>query len=80
MLGTGATGLVLQDKSEKVINGQQKRLCKAAGVNIPHNALRHSYGSHHLVHYDKPSATALEMGHHSPQMTFKAYRRAVTKV
>ena len=73
-------GPVLQGYSENYILGCQRKLCKAAGVNIPSNALRHSYGSHHLVHYNKPSATALEMGHYTAQMTFKAYRRAVTKV
>ena len=80
LLAAGATGLVLQGASEDVINGLQQKLCEAAGVAIPQNALRHSYGSHHLVHYDNAGNTATEMGHYSAQMTFAAYRRAVTKV
>ena len=58
----------------------QKKLAEAAGITIPHNALRHSFGSHHLVHHASDGNTATEMGHHSAQMTFQAYRRAVTKV
>jgi len=78
MLEAGATGLVLGGSDLRNVSRRKSKLRNLSGVDIPHNALRHS--SHHLVHYDKPSATALEMGHHSPQMTFKAYRRAVTKV
>ena len=80
MLEAGATGLVLGGSDLRNVSRRKGKLRNLSGVDIPHNALRHSYGSHHLVHYDKPSATALEMGHHSPQVTFKAYRRAVTKV
>ena len=46
---------------------------------ILQNAMRHSYGSHHLEKWDNSNKTALEMGHHSPQVTFNHYRRAVTK-
>jgi len=80
MLDGGATGPVLLGCETEHIVSLQKKLAEAAGVTIPHNALRHSYGSHHLVHYASDGNTAAEMGHHSAQMTFKAYRRAVTKV
>ena len=50
-----------------------------AGCRIKRNALRHSYGSHHLVDFQKPEITATEMGHASPTQTFKAYRKAVLK-
>ena len=80
MLDDGATGPVLLGCAREHITSLQKRLAKAAGITIPHNALRHSYGSHHLVHHASDGNTAAEMGHHSAQMTFKAYRRAVTKV
>lgn len=50
-----------------------------ATQRVPRNALRHSYGSHHLVGYGNPAGTAMEMGHYSPQQTFAAYRRAVKK-
>lgn len=52
---------------------------RKAGVTPEDNALRHSYGSHHLVAFAKPQHTALQMGHHSPQVTFNAYRRAVSE-
>ena len=55
------------------------RVNTAAGVRIPRNGLRHSFGSHHLVAYNNPSVTATEMGHLGPQQTFKAYRKAVLK-
>ena len=41
--------------------------------------LRISYASHHLVHPASPEQTATEMGRWSPQQTYDAYRRAVTK-
>ena len=41
--------------------------------------MRHSFGSHHLVHFEKADTTATEMGHIGPQQTFKAYRKAVLK-
>jgi len=80
MLDNGATGPVLKGYGSKDVYTIQRRLCKAAGVNIPNNVLRHSFGSHHLVHYASDGNTAAEMGHHSAQMTFQAYRRAVHKV
>jgi len=80
MLGDGATGLVLHGTSPSDRSRAKKRLCRTAGVTIPRNALRHSYGSHHLVHHASEGNTAAEMGHYTAQMTFKAYRRAVTKV
>ena len=52
---------------------------KKAGYRIPKNGLRHSFGSHHLVYYQNGDNTANEMGHVGPQMTFKAYRKAVLK-
>ena len=50
-----------------------------AGCRIKPTALRHSYGSHHLVAFQKPEITATEMGHVSPTQTFTAYRKAVLK-
>ena len=56
-----------------------EQACKEAGYKIPKNGLRHSFGSHHLIHYDNPFNTATEMGHIGPHQTFKAYRKAVLK-
>ena len=74
-----AKGLVFGGLSD----GQRQKLMeltyKKAGCRIKRNALRHSYGSHHLVGFQKPEITATEMGHTSPTQTFKAYRKAVLK-
>jgi len=71
------------DMSSRVVPLDMKRtkarLLVASGRPLGDNALRHSFGSYHLVHYASPDTTALEMGHHSPAQTFAAYRRAVTK-
>ena len=80
MMKAGASELVLRGIGLWDRSRAKRRLYNRAGVTRKPNALRHSYGSHHLVHRNKPSATALEMGHHSPQMTFKAYHKAVHKV
>jgi len=49
----------------------------AAGITEwPTNALRHSFGSYHLAHYNDVNALALEMGN-SPEMIFNHYRELV---
>jgi integrase len=45
--------------------------------NWPTNALRHSFGSYHLAHFNDVNALALEMGN-SPEMIFNHYRELVT--
>jgi integrase len=46
---------------------------KAAGVNWPRNALRHSYATYRLAQCQDAARVALEMGN-SPQMLFSNYR------
>ena len=53
-------------------------LYERAGFRIPKNALRHSYGSHHLRAHNTSYLTAAEMGHVSPKTTYTHYRKAVT--
>ncbi len=72
-------GLVMGGMVAKTRNDKLMKLKKASSVKIPRNALRHSFGSHHLVHYEKADTTATEMGHVGPQQTFRAYRKAVLK-
>ena len=79
LMATPRTGLVLMGRMDSNLQKFNDRLQEAAGVNIPQNALRHSFGSHHLVEHAKPQLTASQMGHYSPQMTFDAYRRAVSR-
>lgn len=77
--GWKRTGLVLKGVCYNTIARHRKKLEQSAGVMILQNAMRHSYGSHHLEKWDNSNKSALEMGHHSPQVTFNHYRRAVTK-
>src|SRR5262249_11606398 len=50
---------------------------EAAGITEwPTNALRHSFGSYHLAHFNDVNALALAMGN-SPEMIFNHYRELV---
>jgi len=73
------SGLVMGGRADSTLLRYKRATYKAAGYEVPKNALRHSFGSHHLVGFGDPAKTATEMGHYSPQQTFNAYRRAVTK-
>ena len=70
-------GLIMRGMYMSSIIRRREKLFKKAGISIPRNALRHSFGSHHLVEYGNPMVTAAEMGHYSPQTTFAYYRKAV---
>ena len=70
-------GLIMRGMYMSSIIRRREKLFKKAGLSIPRNALRHSFGSHHLVEYGNPMVTAAEMGHYSPQTTFAYYRKAV---
>lgn len=43
----------------------------------PDNALRHSFASYHLAHFQNAASTALELGHHDSRITFAHYRELV---
>jgi integrase len=50
----------------------------AAGITEwPNNALRHSFASYHLAHFNDAAALALEMGHTNSAMIFNHYRELV---
>lgn len=50
-----------------------------ASVDWPHNAMRHSYASHHLVKHNDAARTALQLGHgRDLSMLFEHYRSVVT--
>ncbi len=72
-------GPILSGMNSQSIVRRRKKMMKKADVQIPRNALRHSFASHHLVAFGSPNDTAAEMGHVGPQMTFSAYRAAVKK-
>ena len=49
-----------------------------AGISCwPSNALRHSYASYHLAHFNDAAALALQMGHTNTAMIFQHYREVV---
>jgi integrase len=51
---------------------------EAAGIaEWPDNALRHSFASYHLAHFQNAASTALELGHHDSRITFAHYRELV---
>ena len=71
------TGLVMRGMHMSSIIRRREALFEKSGATIGRNALRHSFGSHHLVKYGNPMVTAVEMGHFTPQTTFAYYRKAV---
>ena len=71
------TGLVMRGMHMSSIIRRRETLFEKAGVRIKRNALRHTFGSAHLVKYGNPMVTAVEMGHYTPQTTFAYYRKAV---
>lgn len=69
-------------KAGPVVDMEQERkwkekTCKAAELEWPHNALRHSFASYHLAEHKQAGSTALELGHQSPAMLFNHYRELV---
>jgi integrase len=50
----------------------------AAGIkHWPSNALRHSFASYHLAHFNDAAALALELGHTDAGLVFQHYREIV---
>ena len=43
----------------------------------PSNALRHSFASHHIAHFNDAAALALQLGHANTSMIFQHYREVV---
>jgi integrase len=61
----------------------QRRLApavKAAGIrNWPSNALRHTFASCHLAHYQDAAKTALQLGHTESRTLFAHYRELIRR-
>src|SRR5205085_1948612 len=55
-------------------NRRNKLLRLAAVTKWTHNGLRHSFGSYHCAHFQKPDFTAYQMGHNTTDTLFKYYR------
>jgi integrase len=65
-----------------VASGQIRRQFEAtraaAGIKQwPSNALRHSFASYHLAHFNDAAALALELGHTDAGLVFQHYRQIV---
>ena len=68
------SGLVVGDQFSRRFVATRK----AAGIHDwPDNALRHSFASYHLAHFQNAASTALELGHHDSRITFAHYRELV---
>jgi integrase len=68
------SGLVIGDQFSRRFVATRK----AAGIHDwPDNALRHSFASYHLAHFQNAASTALELGHHDSRITFAHYRELV---
>ncbi len=52
-------------------------MAERAGITLPPNVLRHSFGSYHFAQHRNENLTAAEMGN-SPAMVFQHYRAVVT--
>ena len=50
---------------------------QAGIVDWPANALRHSFASYHIAHFNDASALALQLGHTSEALIFRHYREVV---
>lgn len=74
----GQEGLVY-GKGIRTWHRHLEEVMKKAGVEFVENGLRHSFASHHLVHFGNAPQTAAEMGHETPRITFNYYRQAVTR-
>jgi hypothetical protein len=51
-------------------------IAESAGLALPPNVLRHSFGSYHFARHRNENLTAAEMGN-SPAMIFQHYRAVV---
>ena len=61
----------------KLVRDSREKTCESANIKWPANALRHSFASYHLAHYQDAAKTATELGHTSPAMLYKHYREVV---
>ena len=68
-------GRICPERMHSLLNADRAR----AGLSHwPQNGLRHSFASYHMAHFRSAAETALELGHHDAQITFRHYRELVT--
>jgi len=67
-------GMVTPDNCRKMLEATRV----AGGIkHWPSNALRHSFASYHLAHFNDAAALALELGHTDAGLVFQHYREIV---
>lgn len=66
-------------KAPEIEEGAELPSGKENEVEERRNPFRHTFGSNHLVQYDKPGKTQLQMGQQTPSVLFKHYRQVVTR-
>jgi len=71
------TGPVFTGKNVLTYLNHMRTLAKNAGVEIPRNALRHSFASYHLAKFGDAARLALDMGHTTTKLIFEHYREIV---
>jgi integrase len=69
-----ASGNVTPAEYRKLLDAARSA---AAITDWPQNALRHSFASYHLAHFNDAAALALEMGHTNSNLVFQHYRQVV---
>jgi integrase len=73
-LHIGRAGKVCPPNLRKLLESDRE----AAGLKSwPNNALRHSFASYHLAHFQNAAKLALELGHTSQDLIFRHYRELV---
>jgi len=77
-LPAGTGSLIGSSKEWRCHRGMPAE-AKLGGERFPQNALRHSFASYHLAHFQDSMKTAYEMGHTSPRLVYETYANAVSR-
>ena len=59
------------------LSKRRRALCSKIGIKWPNNALRHSFASYHLAHFNNAAELALQLGHTGTSLLFRHYRELV---
>ena len=78
MLAKSRKGVVM-NRAYSNVRKYNSCLQDTVGFEIPRNTLRHSYGSQHLVFYERAQLTVAEMGHYFSKVNFNHNTRAVNR-
>lgn len=73
-LAAGKAGPLIPVKVKALLR-YKGRMETAAGVDVPPDALRHSFATYHYALHGDATATARELGHAGTEITFRHYAR-----